>query len=220
MGEEAGELDSYVRYLVMRLLNSLKGKALNYTRDGRDDSQAKSSLFLINNSFYLLEELGPGSSDQENKNDSEHYTIEGSWFIDKVNKIMESEKSKYLGHWEALNTHLTAVGTTDIEYQKNDENVLSLESGRLIKQRFSGFNEDFERTFALHKKLCVIDNRLRLQLQGDVASLFLPRYRKFYDKYTKLRFSKKHQEEYTKYSPDTIAKMLGELYTSPEPASR
>lgn len=39
MGEEAGELDSFVRYLVMRLLNSLKGKALNYTKDGRDDSQ-------------------------------------------------------------------------------------------------------------------------------------------------------------------------------------
>lgn len=26
MGEDAGELDSFVRYLVMRLLNSLKGK--------------------------------------------------------------------------------------------------------------------------------------------------------------------------------------------------
>jgi hypothetical protein len=39
MGDEAGELDSYVRYLVMRLLNSLKGKALNYTKDVRDDSQ-------------------------------------------------------------------------------------------------------------------------------------------------------------------------------------
>lgn len=38
-GEEAGELDSFVRFLVMRLLNSLKGKALNYVRDGRDDSQ-------------------------------------------------------------------------------------------------------------------------------------------------------------------------------------
>ena len=39
IGEEAGELDSFVRFLVMRLLNSLKGKALNYVRDGRDDSQ-------------------------------------------------------------------------------------------------------------------------------------------------------------------------------------
>lgn len=28
MGEEAGELDSFVRYLVMRLLNSLKGTSV------------------------------------------------------------------------------------------------------------------------------------------------------------------------------------------------
>lgn len=51
MGEEAGELDSFVRFLVMRLLNSLKGKALNYVRDGRDDSQVRrdffSFLFLV-----------------------------------------------------------------------------------------------------------------------------------------------------------------------------
>ena len=46
MGEEAGELDSFVRFLVMRLLNSLKGKALNYVRDGRDDSQVRRDFFV------------------------------------------------------------------------------------------------------------------------------------------------------------------------------
>ena len=46
MGEEAGELDSFVRFLVMRLLNSLKGKALNYVRDGRDDSQVRRIFFV------------------------------------------------------------------------------------------------------------------------------------------------------------------------------
>ena len=32
MGDEAGELDSFIRFLIMRLLNSLKGKALGYTK--------------------------------------------------------------------------------------------------------------------------------------------------------------------------------------------
>jgi exocyst complex protein 7 len=216
MGEEAGELDSFVRYLVMRLFNSLKGKALNYTKDGRDDSQAKSNLFLLNNAFSLLEELGPDSSAAMNQNDKEQYRIEGSWFVDKVHKLMESEKSKYLLHWEALNTHLTAVASKDLEYQKNDSNVLSHDSGRKIKKRFDDFNVDFERTNALHQKLCVIDPRLRLELQKDVMSVFLPRYRRFYEKYTKIRFSKKHQEQYTKYHPDVIEEMLGNLYVDPE----
>jgi exocyst complex component 7 len=213
LGDEAGELDSFVRFLVTRVLNSLKGKALNYTRDGRDDSQAKSNLFMINNAHYLMETLGNAEHDPR---DAEHYRLEGSWFVDKINKIMESEKSKYLEHWEQLNTHLTAVGQGDLEYQKNDSAVLTLESGRLIKQRFSAFNEDFERTYALHKKLCVVSPILRIQLQQDVASVFLTRYRRFYEKYTKIRFSKKHQSEYTKYPPDKIETMLGEMYTDPE----
>lgn len=216
IGEEAGELDSFVRYLVMRLFNSLKGKALNYTKDGRDDSQAKSNLFLLNNSFYLLEEIGPDSVSMKAAVDKESYRIEGSWFVDKVQKLMDSEKAKYLLHWEALNTHLTAVANKDLEYQKNDANVLSHDSGRLIKQRFTGFNEDFERTYALHRKLCVIDPRLRLQLQQDVTAVFLPRYRRFHEKYTKIRFSKKHQDDYTKYHPDKIEEMLGDLYVDPE----
>ena len=63
--------------------------------------------------------------------------------------------------------------------------------------------------------LCVIDQRLRTQLQQDVASVFLPRYRRFYEKYTKIKFSKKHQSEYTKYSPDKIEDMLLDMYVDP-----
>lgn len=169
---------------------------------------------MMNNAFYLLEELGPNSMENVSL-DAEHYRIEGSWFVDKVNKIMDSEKAKYLCTWEQLNTHLTAVASAELEYQKNDSTVLSHDSGRLIKQRFSGFNEDFEMTYGLHLKLCVIDHRLRIQLQQDVSGVFLPRYRRFYEKYTKIRFSKKHQEEYTKFSPDKIDDMLLEMYVDP-----
>lgn len=222
MGEDAGELEAFVRYLVMRLLNSLKGKALDYTRDGRDDSQAKANIFMINNAYYLLEELGTEHSDhpeqatQPTKNDADYYRITGTWFDDKVQKMMESEKKKYLEHWEALNTHLTAVDNNELEFVKNDAKTLSLESGRLIKQRFAGFNEAFERTYQLHKNLCIIDPRLRLSLQQDVSSVFVPRYRRFFDKYTKVKFSKKHQGEYAKYSPERIEEMMGEVYVDPE----
>jgi exocyst complex protein 7 len=170
---------------------------------------------MMNNAFYILEELGPNSLDSNAVHDAELYRIEGSWFVDKVTKILDSEKQKYLCAWEQLNTHLTAVANSDLEYMKNDSNVLSHDSGRLIKQRFSGFNEAFELTYGLHLKLCVVDQRLRVQLQQDVASIFLPRYRRFYEKYTKIKFSKKHQQEYTKYSPDKIDSMLRDMYVDP-----
>jgi len=212
MGEDAGELDSFIRFLVMRLVNSLKGKALNYTKNSADISHARSSMFMMNNTFYLRDELGPTGEIIKNFED---FRIESSWFVDKVNKLFESEKGKYLGQWEALNTHLTSVEHDELEYQKNDK-ILSLDSGRLIKSRFSGFNEDFERIFEEHKDLCVVDPRLRDLLQKEVAGVFLPNYRRFYDKYSKIRFSKKHQNEYTKYSPYKIEELLNQLYVDPE----
>jgi len=214
MGEEAGELDSFIRFLVMRLLNSLKGKALNYVRDGRDDSQAKSNLFLINNCFFLLEALGQESNLGSFRHDAEYYCIEGPWFSDKVNKILESEKTKYLGHWEVLNTHLTAIDKGELEFQKS-QTVLTPESGKLLKARFKGFNDDFARTSALHQKLCVIDPRLRVQLQQEVKQVFIPRYERFYYKYKKYKFSKKNQEDYTKYNPQVIEEEISKLYTDP-----
>lgn len=237
MGDEAGELDSFIRFLVMRLVNSLKGKALNYTKQAGDIGLARSSMFMMNNTFYLRDELGPKADIMD-----EDFRIESSWFVDKVNKLFESEKGKYLGQWEALNTHLTSVEHDELEYQKNDT-ILSLDSGRLIKSRFSGFNEgkprpevvcaffiewfrirnlttlyskDFERIFEEHKELCVVDPRLRDLLQQEVASVFLPNYKKFYDKYSKIRFSKKHQNEYTKYSPLKIEELLNRLYVDAE----
>jgi len=211
MGEEAGELDSFIRFLVMRLVNSLKGKALNYTKHSGDLGQARSSMFMMNNTFYLRDELGPHANDNRN----EQYRIDSSWFVDKVNKLFESEKNKYLGHWEVLNTHLTSVEHDDLEYQKNDT-ILSLDSGRLIKSRFNGFNDDFEHIFDDHKDLCVVDPRLRDLLQKEVAGVFLPFYRIFYDKYSKIRFSKKHQGDYTKFSPYRVEELLDQLYVDAE----
>mmetsp|Transcript_27352 Transcript_27352/g.56629 ORF Transcript_27352/g.56629 Transcript_27352/m.56629 type:complete len:785 (-) Transcript_27352:109-2463(-) len=206
--EDAGELDSFIRFLVMRLVNSLRGKALNYTKHSADISHARSSMFMMNNTFYLRDELGPTG-------EIEDFRIHSSWFVDKVNKLFESEKRKYLGQWQALTEHLTSVEHDELEYQKNDT-ILSLDSGRLIKTRFNGFNEDFERIFEDHKDLCVVDPRLRDLLQKEVAGVFLPDYRLFFDKYSKIRFSKKHQSEYTKYSPYKIEELLNQLYNDPE----
>ena len=212
MGDDAGELDSFVRFLVMRLVNSLKGKALNYTKHAGDLGQARSSMFMMNNMFYLRDELGPRAGTAAVPGE---FRIESSWFVDKVNKLFESEKNKYLAHWEVLNTHLTSVEHDELEYQKNDT-ILSLDSGRLIKSRFSGFNEDFERIYEDHKELCVVDPRLRDLLQKEVAGVFLPLYRSFYEKYSKIRFSKKHQSDYTKYMPFKIEDLLDHLYVDAE----
>lgn len=212
IGDEAGEMDAYVRFLVMRLLNSLQGKALNYTKDDEDDGgQAKSNMFMINNTFYLLQQLATPTSSELKREDSEHYQLDGRWFEDKVNAIFESENGKYLAHWENINSHLTSVDSSGLEYQKN-KNLLSLESGRLFKDRFKGFIEEFELMYEIHNRLSVIDPGLRRDLQAKVKKVFLHRYEKFWEKYSRFRFSKKNQAEYLKYPPEKVDSMISLMY--------
>ena len=137
VGEKAADMDTFVRFLVKQLVISLQGKAQNYRNDG-PDGNAKGNLFMMNNTFYILELLGPTGDD---KADEENHRITAPWFKTKVSKIFDNEKTRYLTHWEVLNTHLTTVDDNDLSYQSNKD-VLSLESGRLLKSRFSGFIED------------------------------------------------------------------------------
>jgi exocyst complex protein 7 len=137
VGERAADMDTFVRFLVKQLVISLQGKAQNYRNDG-PDGNAKGNLFMMNNTFYILELLGPTGDE---KADEDNHRITLPWFKTKVSKIFENEKTRYLTHWEVLNTHLTAVDDNELNYQ-NNKDVLSLESGRLLKSRFSGFIED------------------------------------------------------------------------------
>ena len=210
-------MESYVRFLIIRLLNSLQGKALNYTKGNKEDEggQAKANMFIINNTFYLLQQLAPKQDEAIAKKkgdvDSERYQLDRLWCEDKVKAIFASEKVKYLTHWELINVHLTSVDSSGLEYQKN-KNLLSLESGRLFKDRFKGFNDDFEQLYRIHNALAVIDPELRRELQADVKKVFLNRYEKFYDKYSRFRFSKKNQNEYLKFPPEKVDSLLDTMF--------
>jgi exocyst complex protein 7 len=211
IGENSGEMDLFVRFLVKQLLISLLGKAQNYKNDEGPDAQAKSHLFMMNNTFYLLELLAPAGDFQGSTPEGENHRINAPWFKQKMTQSFESEKQKYLTYWEVLNRHLTDVDERELSYQGN--NVLSLESGRLIKSRFSGFIEDFEQVYVVHRAFTVIDPTLRANLQGCVKRCFLSRYKIFYDKYSRVQFSKKNMENYLKYTPQKLDSLIGQLFS-------
>jgi exocyst complex protein 7 len=78
VGDEAGEMDSSVTFPDYAL-NSLQGKALNYTKNSDDEGgHAKSNMFMINNTFYLLQQLSP--KDTKDVTDVEVYQLDGVWF--------------------------------------------------------------------------------------------------------------------------------------------
>jgi exocyst complex protein 7 len=213
IGDGSGEMDLFVRFLIKQLLISLASKAMNYKNDEGFDSQAKSHLFMMNNTFYLLELLAPTTEYRESDQGGESYRISAPWFKQKMTKTFDTEKAKYLTYWERLNRHLTDVDDGALNYQTNKD-VLSLESGRLLKSRFSGFIEDFERVYVVHRNFTVIDSKLRETLQGDIRRVFLSRYRAFFDKYSCVQFSKKNQNDYLKYPPQKLDSLIGQLFTT------
>lgn len=216
IGESAAEMDTFVRFLVKQLIISLQGKAQNYKLDGGGgpDASAKGNLFMMNNTFYILDLLGPVANPSEMSSDElggENYRINAPWFKTKIAKIFDNEKAKYLTHWETLNKHLTAVDNREMIYQ-NNKDVLSLESGRLLKSRFSGFIEDFERVYLVHRTFTIIDPNFRDMLQNDIRGVFLSRYNAFYDKYSRIQFSKKNMETYLKYPPQKVDTLISQLF--------
>lgn len=214
IGEGAADMDIFIRFLIKQLLISLSVKAQNYKNDEGvmpTDAQAKSHLFMMNNTFYLLELLAPNGEFEGSGSEGENYRINAPWFTQKMTKSFESEKAKYLTHWEILNRHLTDVDDRELNYQ-NNKDVLSLESGRLLKSRFSGFIEDFERVYVVHRLFTVIDPKLRELLQGDIRRVFLSRYNMFFNKYSKIQFSKKNMENYLKYPPQKLDSLIGQLF--------
>ncbi len=169
-------------------------------------------MFLVNNSFYLLEQFSKSSSAPLfNSDNDEMYSIENSvWFKEKVGNVYKTQKDVYLAHWDILRSRLTSVEKNDLVYQK--DKLLSLESGRLIKSRFSTFIDDFEELYQIHRPLKVIDEKLRVTLQRDVGSVFLTHYTEFFEKYAKIQFSKKNQESYLKYPPMRVQSLIDDLY--------
>jgi len=213
IADDALDMDAYIQCLISKLLSNLQTKAKRYALNQEDKAgSAKGALFMVNNSYYLLEQFSrPSSAALSTVENDEIYCLENAaWFKEKVGGVYQSQKDLYLSHWNILRTRLTSVEKSDLVYQK--DKLLSLESGRLIKSRFSTFNEDFEELYQMHCPLKVIDEKLRGILQNDVYNAFLPRYTEFFEKFSKIQFSKKNQESYLKYPPMRVQILIKDLY--------
>ena len=226
IGENAGEMEFFIRYLIMSLLANLQSKAKQYTKDDKDakvNSQIKAYLFILNNTFYLNEQLGDNSSNasapilrntNNNDQDGRDFKIASPWFKSSIQEMFQGSLKTYLKFWDKLKVHLSEVPANQLTFAKNDNKALTLESGRILKARFGGFNNDFERIHEMHKEITIIDPKLRKKLLFDIKSVFLPGYIEFFDKYSQFQFSKKNQEDYLRFPPKKLNSMLGTMFSS------
>lgn len=218
IGDSAGEMDHFIRYIVMALISNLNAKAQQYEILSGVESEAKSCLFMMNNTHYLSENLAPvettsHSNLHANDEDEVDCRIRGEWFTNQIDKLFSNSKKKCLNLWDTLNQHVTMIPEQDFSYA-NADRQLTLESGRILKARFNGFNEDFEKIYSAHSKLTVIDVKLRQRLIEEIKDVFLPNYHNFFGKYSSYNFSKKNKEDYLRYPPSKIEQMMEDMFLS------
>jgi exocyst complex protein 7 len=91
--------------------------------------------------------------------------------------------------------------------------VLTLESGRVLKSKFDGFNTAFDAMHATLAASSVPDPTLRRQLMDYPLRTLLPRYTEFYGKYSQVQFSKKHMDKYLRYTPETLQALLAQEFS-------
>ncbi|KAG7391071.1 Exocyst complex component 7 [Phytophthora pseudosyringae] len=194
---------AFVDTVVTQLIEALTLKADQLK--GRDSLK---QLFLVNNFGYVANSLPhcpqPDDADLEKQ-------LHGI-----IKPRVEAMRNDSLGAF----IHLSYVSfkeylkdpTETLQYAKGG-NVLTLESGRLLKEKFSKFNDQLEELYKTQRTYVVAEVPIRQHLIRTAVDTIIPAYKAFYEKYSAIQFSRKHASKYLKYTPQAAQVLLKELFS-------
>jgi len=86
---------------------------------------------------------------------------------------------------------------------------------QLLKDRFSGFNKEFEDIYETQKKYYIPAEQAELakMLREDNTIYIIGQYKRFYDLYGSIGFAT-NRNKYVKYEPDVLAARIREFFTA------
>lgn len=214
--EDESHLRIFAQHLFFCLLANLRQKADAYGKlDGADtlSGAGRPHLFLMNNAQYIVKAIkGEDVKDAKPATGAQIISTLSDAFVDRLSGLVDEEREKYnQAVWVPLASH-TKQTDLPLEYAKGSS-VLTLESGRQIKSRFTAFNTGLEEIYQHQKQYSVPDAGLRQRLRQDGRSIVLSSYTEFYERFSQVQFSKKHMEQYLKFAPRAVATMIDELYS-------
>lgn len=175
----------YITRLLGSLGETIQRKAESYT------NLQLIFLFKLNNFHYILKRL----------EESGLLEIVHSYNPD-VKKIYEhlivNSKTEYI---KSLNLA--------VNYLRDHQDART----KSIKERFTGFNKEFQELHRLNRIYAVPDLELRYQLREACKQEFLTHYQHFYHYYINQDFSK-NKEKYVKYTPELLVSMIDQFFES------
>jgi exocyst complex component 7 len=171
-------------------------------------SAARPHVFLMNNAHYIVKSV---QSEDPRARAAAASTLSGA-LVERINRMVDDERRKYIQTvWNVLADHVRETNFK-IEYTKGTQ-VLTLESGRQIKSRFTAFNDGLDAVYQNQKLLAVPDMALRQQLRQEAKDTVMAPYTAFFTRFSEVQFSKKHMEQYLRFPPRTVSTMIDELFS-------
>ncbi|KAI9991307.1 hypothetical protein PInf_018988 [Phytophthora infestans] len=193
----------FVDTVVTQLIGALTAKA-----DQLKGREGLKQLFLVNNFGYVANSLPhciqPDDADLEKQL---HGTIKPRVDVMRNDALGAFIRLSYGAFKENLNDP-----TEKLQYAKGG-NVLTLESGRLLKEIFSKFNDQLEELYKTQRTYVVAEVPIRQYLIRTAVDTIIPAYKAFYEKYSVIQFSRKHASRYLKYTPPAAQNLLTDLYS-------
>ncbi|KAF0720615.1 Aste57867_172 [Aphanomyces stellatus] len=208
--DQTSNVSYYLDSIVMKLIESLQTKASHVK--GREDLRA---LFVVNNIFYISNSLKLLGNELHSQAPGATAALQQT-IQPKISSLGDKSIQYFIQTSYDVFDPILSDPKSTLQYTRNSD-VLTLDSGRLLKDKFSKFNATLEEIHLNHKAFMVPDGELRQKLLSAAVQRVVPVYTSFYDKYSKIHFSKKNMEKYVKYNPPNVDAMLREMFTGGGP---
>lgn len=193
---------NYISQALICLSRSLALKAKSY------DTIGLQSIFMLNNYNYIIKSL---------EKTGLMLILKKHGFPDiesEYRETMQEETKLYEKSWNKVINHLLEVNAP-LSQEKLAE---ALSKGHLkdkykqgIKEKFKGFNADFDDLKQVHKVYAMPDPELRESLYKKMSDFVVPLYSTFLLRYRDVNFTK-NPEKYIKYSLDDFERNLIAMY--------
>eukprot|EP01137_Pigoraptor_chileana_P022073 Opistho-2@86561 len=186
-------LSAYICRLVASLARNLELKAQSY------DSAPLGALFLLNNMHYILKTAKKANL----------IPLLDKDFEQKYAEIVSKRRKDYSQCWRKATQHLLEVNR--VQSTPSKPGKVSKSERAAIKEKFKGFNKEFDEVFTAQKAYSIPDAELRAEVKKENAELIVPLYSKFLERYSSVPFTK-NLSKYLKYPPNTIEQMLNSFF--------
>lgn len=192
--EELTPLAVQINWLMHVLQNNLETKSKIH----RDP--ALSSLFLMNNVYYMVQKV----------KDSQVRALIGDDWVKKHTSMLRQHATNYQrSAWSKILAFLKDEGI-------QNPGMTSGVSRNTLKDRLKNFNAAFDEVHRVQSQWVVYGDDLRDELRIFIAEKLIPAYRGLVGRYGHFIESGRHPEKYIKYQVEDLESAIGDFFTGPK----